>query len=139
MPFPELREVCTLLQVFDMPRAARFYCDVLGFTIANRSPTYATEEGAELFHWALLSRGDLAIMLNTAYDAGERPVAPDPVRIAAHADTCLYFACADVDAAFAHLRELAIACGPPTLSPYGMRQLAFHDPDGYAITLQQPA
>jgi hypothetical protein len=32
-----------------------------------------------------------------------------------------------------------VVCAPPTTAPYGMRQLAFHDPDGFAITLQRAA
>ena len=31
----EVQDVCTLLQVFDMPRAVRFYRDVLGFEIVG--------------------------------------------------------------------------------------------------------
>lgn len=134
---PDLRDLGPLLQVFDMPRAVQFY-EALGFAVAQRSPTYASEGGVELFHWARLERSGIALMLNTAYDAGERPAAPDAARVAAHEDTHLYFGCADIEAAAAHLRALGIACAGPVISPYGMRQLALHDPDGYAITLQQP-
>jgi catechol 2,3-dioxygenase-like lactoylglutathione lyase family enzyme len=135
----DLRGVCTLLQVFDMPRSVQFYCDVLGFEIANRSPTYAVEHGVELFHWVLLGRDGVELMLNTAYDVGQRPATPAAERTAAHDDTQLYFTCADVDAAYAHVKAHGVVCAPPTTAPYGMRQLAFHDPDGFAITLQRSA
>ena len=35
-------------------------------------------------------------MLNTMYEADDRPPAPDPARTAAHRDTTFYFGCADV-------------------------------------------
>jgi catechol 2,3-dioxygenase-like lactoylglutathione lyase family enzyme len=34
----EVRGVCTLLQVFDMPTSVRFYRDVLGFEVLQTSP-----------------------------------------------------------------------------------------------------
>jgi predicted enzyme related to lactoylglutathione lyase len=69
----------------------------------------------------------------------DRPPEPDASRIHAHADAALYFACADVDAAYSQLRTKGIRLGPPATTSYGMRQLHFKDPDGYAICLQQRA
>ena len=46
----EVRGVCTLLQVFDMPVAVRFYRDVLGFEIIQ---TTTPCEGDQ-FDWGLL-------------------------------------------------------------------------------------
>jgi len=78
-------------------------------------------------------------MLNTAYEEDARPAAPDSARIAAHDDTCLYFACPDVDAAYAHLRAYRVAAKEPTIAPYGMKQLYLSDPDGYNLCFQWPA
>jgi hypothetical protein len=75
-PLIGIRGLCPLLQVFDMPLSVRFYCELLGFEISSRSPTYAVENGVELFHWVLLRRGDTELMLNTAYDEGQRPASP---------------------------------------------------------------
>jgi hypothetical protein len=36
-------------------------------------------------------------MLNTAYEADERPAVANRTRIAARRDTCLYFGCTGVD------------------------------------------
>jgi len=33
------------------------------------------------------------LMLNTAYDEGERPEQPERARVVAHGDTALYFGC----------------------------------------------
>lgn len=138
MSQPDIRGLCPLIQVFDMPRSVQFYRDVLGFEIATCSPTYATEDGVELFHWALLKRGDIELMLNTAYDEGERPASPDAKRVASHGDTGLFFGCPDLDAAYGHVKSHGVKCAPPKTAPYGMRQLTLRDPDGYGVTLQWP-
>jgi glyoxylase I family protein len=132
----DIRGLCPLLQVFDMPLSVRFYCELLGFEISSRSPTYAVENGVELFHWVLLRRGDMELMLNTAYDEGERPASPQPERVANHWDTGLFFGCPDVDAAYEQVKSYGVSCAPPKNAWYGMRQLSFRDPDGYGITLQ---
>ncbi len=75
-------------------------------------------------------------MLNTAYESDDRPAVPDAERVAAHKDTGLFFACPDVDGAYEALRARGIAARPPTIAPYGMKQLYLEDPDGYEICLQ---
>ena len=104
----EVRRVCTLLQVFDMPTSVRFYRDVLGFEIVQTSP----REG-DRFDWGLLRLNNAEVMLNTAYDQEYRPAQPESVRVAAHGDTCLYFGCPDVDAAYRHLRAHGIDVAEP--------------------------
>ncbi len=131
----EAEGLCPLVQVFDMPRSVRFYCELLGFEFVSRSPTYATEDGVELFHWAWLRRGGAQIMLNTAYDEGERPDAPHAARLRAHDDTSFYFDCKDLDKAYAEVLAFGIACKPPAITGYGFRALSFNDPDGFGIIL----
>jgi uncharacterized glyoxalase superfamily protein PhnB len=77
-------------------------------------------------------------MLNTAYDYGERPPAPDPRRIAAH-DTCLYIGCPDVDAAYQALLAKGVKLKPPHVAHYGMKQLYLTDPDGFGVCFQWQA
>lgn len=125
--------VVTLLQVFDMPRSLHFYRDLLGFEMVRQS------QPVDHCHWAWLQLGEAEIMLNTAHEDEHRPPAPDPARQRAHDDTCLYFGCPDVDAAYAYLRSVGIEAREPRTAPYGMRQVYFHDPDGFAICLQWPA
>ncbi len=131
---PEITDLCPLLQVFDMLESVRFYCTHLGFTIDAQSP--AIETPYPHFNWALLKRGAVQLMLNTAYEGGDRPASRDAARIAAHADTILYFGCPDVDGAYRQLKDAGLALDPPVVAPYGMKQLTFPDPDGYAICLQ---
>jgi len=131
----EMRDMSPLLQVYDMPSSVRFYRDLLGFELISQSPFY--QEG--LFHWCLLRRDGIELMLNTAYDEGERPPVPDPVRNLGHDDTCLYFGCPDVDAAYQHFISHGVDVVPPKVAHYGMKQLYLKDPDGFGICFQWPA
>jgi glyoxylase I family protein len=131
----EVRGVSPLISVFDMPIAVHFYRDLLGFELVQHSPFYAEGE----FHWAMLRLGDAEIMLNTAYDEGQRPAKPDAQRIAAHGDGTLYFGCPDVDGAYRHLLAAGLTAQPPTVAHYGMKQLYLKDPDGYGLCFQWPA
>ena len=130
----EVRGVCTLLQVFDMPTSVRFYRDVLGFEIVH---TTTPREGDQ-FDWGLLRSGDTELMLNTAYEQDDRPAQPDPARIAAHRDVCLYFSSPDVEAAYRHLLAHGIAAEEPHVVPWGAKQLYLQDPDGYTLCFQWP-
>ena len=128
----EVRGVAPLVEVFDMPTSLAFYRDKLGFRVTGDSGQ-GDESG-----WVMLELGNATIMLNTAYDDGERPDAPDPARTASHHDTCIYFECPDVDAAYKHLQTVDIESDPPSVAPYGMKQLYFTDPDNYGICFQCP-
>ena len=130
----EIRGMAPLLQVFDMPTSIVFYRDVLGFEVATTSTPRRDQ-----FDWALLRRDGVELMLNTAYEEDARPSAPDPVRVATHDDTCLYFGCPDVDAAYAYLRARGVAAKEPKIAPYDMKQLYVSDPDGYNLCFQWPA
>lgn len=128
----ELKDLSPLLEVFDMPTSLAFYRDKLGFRVTGDSGQ-GDESG-----WVMLELGNATLMLNTAYDDGERPDAPDPARVAAHRDTCIYFGCPDVDAAYQHLFANGIEANPPQIAPYGMKQLYVTDPDNYNLCFQWP-
>lgn len=129
----DFRGPCTLLQVFDMPTALRFYRDVLGLTVTSQS------QPGDNFGWGWLKGKGVELMLNTAYDEGQRPPVPDAARVAAHGDTILYFGCEDLDAAYLHLRAHGLSVEPLKVAPYGMNQLYVTDPDGYGLCFQHPA
>ena len=133
----EVRGVCPLLQVYDMPTSVRFYRDTLGFEVVATSPNLG---GEDKFHWCLLRLCGSEVMLNTAYELDdERPVPPDPARAAAHQDTCIYFGAPDVDAVYEELRTKGLQLKPPKVAPYGMKQLYLRDPDGYGLCFQWSA
>jgi glyoxylase I family protein len=124
-----------LIQVFDMPRAVAFYRDLLGFEIIATSPA----RGRDDFDWAMLELGGTQLMLNTAYEEDTRPIEPDAARVSAHADTGLFLACPDVDAAYSYLCAKGVNVAAPSVAPYGMKQLYLKDPDGYTLCFQWPA
>jgi hypothetical protein len=77
-------------------------------------------------------------MLNTAYDAGERPEMRNAARWRGDGDTCLYIGCSDVDEIYADLRSKGLELKPPTIAAYRMKQLNPRDPDGYGLCFQTP-
>ena len=133
----EMKSLSPLLSVFDMPTAMHFYRTLLGFELVNHSPFLSDSQYD--FHWAMLRRNGVELMLNTAYDEGERPSQPEPRRVAAHSDTVLYFGCPDVDGAYTELLAKGLPVKAPTVAPYGMKQLTVSDPDGYLLCFQWPA
>jgi glyoxylase I family protein len=129
----EVRGGAPLLEVFDMPTSYAFYRDVLGFEIVSTNKARDTDPAQ--VDWAWLRLNDVDLMLNTAYEEGERPLARDPQRVFG-LGVCLYLGCPDVDAAYEHLRAHGVAVKPPKVAPYGMKQLYVRDPDGYALCFQ---
>jgi catechol 2,3-dioxygenase-like lactoylglutathione lyase family enzyme len=127
-----IRGLCPLIQVFDMPASLRFYRDILGFSEVEKSG-----QGDDV-GWVWLRHDDACLMLNTAYDVGERPGTPDPSRVAGHGDTILFLGCEDLDGAHAYLAANGVRADPPKVAPYGMKQLHLDDPDGYGVCLQWP-
>ena len=121
-----------LLSVFDMPRALRFYRDVLGFEVVSDSG-----DGDDS-SWVWIRAHGVDLMLNDQYEPGHVPPGPPPERQQWHHDTCLYFGCPDVDAAYEFLRSKGIGLEPPKVAPYGMKQLYLNDPDGYNLCFQWP-
>lgn len=126
----QVEGMAPLLAVFDMPAALKFYCDILGFQMVSTSP------GRQ---WVMLNLNGVVVMLNTAYDEGERPPEVDQTRVAAHEDTSLYFGCSNVDAIYEHLRAHGTNVKPPRVVPYGMKQVYVNDPDGYLLCFQHKA
>lgn len=121
-----------LIQVFDMPASLGFYRDVLGFEVVQDSGN------GDDSSWVWLRLNDADLMLNDQYEPGAVPDAPPAERTLWHGDTCLYFGCADPDAAFEYLLATGVECQPPKVAPYGMRQLYVSDPDNYNLCFQCP-
>ena len=129
----DVRCATTLIQVFDMPTSLAFYCDILGFQV------HSSSQPVPNCGWAWLKLNGIDLMLNTAYDDDCRPAIPDPARIAAHGDTCIYIGCPDTDAAYEYLASKGVDLKPPKVAWYGMKQLYLKDPDGFGICFQWSA
>ena len=129
--------ICALIQVYDMLESVRFYREYLGFEIAQQAPFF--DHPYPHINWVLLKRESAEFMLNTAFEADQRPASREPAWVAGHRDTTLFFGCPDVDAAYASLKSSGLSPNPPVITHYRMKQLWFSDPDGYGICLQWPA
>jgi len=135
---PDLRGVCPLLTVFDMPRSLAFYRDTLGFEVVEAAPRHP-QGHPDNFGWAWLRHGSCEVMLNTLYDPDDpRPSVPDPARVEAHADAILYIGAPEVDGVYRHLVAAGLPAKAPSDAPYGMRQLYTKDPDGFGLCFQWP-
>jgi glyoxylase I family protein len=126
-----------LLAVFDVPRSIAFYRDALGFEVVNTSKPLT--DAKDDYGWAMLRLNGVELMLNNMYEDNIRPSEPDQTRVAAHADTIIYFACPDVDGAYATLSAQGITASQTKVAYYGMKQTYVTDPDGYKLCFQWPA
>ena len=116
-----------LIQVFNMLRALAFYRDILGFEVV------ADSGNGDKSSWVWLRLNGSDLMLNDQYEPGHVPPECPAERVRWHDDTCLYFGCPDPDAAYEYLKAKGVNLKPPTIAPYGMKQLYLHDPDGYGL------
>lgn len=128
----EISYLCPLLEVFDMNTSLRFYCELLEFKIHESAGKKENRD------WVWLTWSNINLMLNTAYEGHLRPNQPDAARVAAHHDTTLYFGCSNIDDVYETLVSKGLKLDPPTVAPYGMKQLYLLDPDGYNLCFQWP-
>ncbi len=135
MTRPVIRGVTVLLEVFDMPTSLAFY-RALGCEVVQH---WGEGDHEADWDWVFLRLGDAELMLNTAYELDQRPVAPDPLRAKGHTDTELFFSCDDVDEVCEHLRLNGIETSPPVRTFYGTRRVSLKDPDGFLVWFQAPA
>ncbi len=135
----EVHSVCPYFEVYDMPASLRFYIDQLGFTLLDHSPHLGGDPYR--FHWCWLRLGGADLMLNDVYEFDEeRPSREEHLRQRGHRDTCLFFGCPGVDAAYAELTARGVVIDrPPKVAPYGMKQMYFKDPDGFGLCFQWKA
>ena len=87
----------------------------------------------------MLRLNDAVLMLNTAYERQSRPAGADPRRVAAHADTSVFFGCPDVEAAYHYLLSKGVDVKNPITTKYGWKAIYINDPDGYSLCFHWPA
>ena len=111
------------LPTADPERAARFYCDVLGFREVPR-PSFS-------FDGRWLYRGEVGPMIHLIHDA-QHHMDTGPINTRTH-----HFAmqCNHIERAGNCLESLGIDYVERTLPDHGYRQLFFRDPDGHVIEL----
>jgi uncharacterized glyoxalase superfamily protein PhnB len=109
-----------LMRTEDMDGTIAFYTDVLGFTCREKNEDWG---------WASLGRDDVWIMLAT----------PD-----AHGDVekigftgSFYFTTDDVETLWSDLKDKAKVCYDIETFPWGMREFAIYDNNGYLLQFGQ--
>jgi catechol 2,3-dioxygenase-like lactoylglutathione lyase family enzyme len=111
-----MRALTPMLQTSDLERTISWYRDVLGFRCVRRA------EG-----WCRLEQGGVALMFMTNDHLG-----------APHATATQYIYVDDALALWETLKgRISAEWGPETM-PYGMREFAIRDPDGYLLSFGEP-
>jgi uncharacterized glyoxalase superfamily protein PhnB len=114
----QLKGPVPVLYVADMDASIRFYCDVLGFSCANR-----------IDGWASLQHGPAEIMLSL-------PNEHLPFERSTFTGS-FYFQAEDVDSLWEQIREKVAVVYPVEDFDYGMREFAIRDSNGYILQFGQ--
>ena len=121
------------LLVSDVERASRFLREAVGFKELDRVGP------ADAPVWAMLERDRQRVMVEAAPHAQD----PDARELLERqggklgASVHFYLSVDDLDAELARLSKASVAHSGPTTKPYGMREVAFRDPDGYSWLIGQ--
>ncbi len=106
-----------MLQTSDMERTISWYGDVLGFRCVGRMG-----DG-----WCRLEQGCVSLMFMQNEHVG-----------APHATATQYIYVDDVNELLATLKDRVTAEWGPEDMPYGLREFAIRDPDGYLLSFGAP-
>jgi glyoxylase I family protein len=128
----EINGMAPLLMVYDLPASLSFYCDKLGFTLAN-SDAYTGS-----LNWALLRLGDITLMINNQYELKNRPPSPEQARKKHHGDTFLYFNHPDIPGLYHELLAKSLSPTAPHITVYGWDAFELEDPDGFQLIFHCP-
>ena len=116
---PRFQKLVPMLQTEDMGQTVAWYETVLGFR--------RTGGGQQQDGWCSLSRDDVSIMfMNNAH------LGPP------HETATQYFTVDDVDALWDGIKEHCHAEWGPEDFPYGLREFAIKDPNGYLLSFGSP-
>ena len=124
-------EVCPVLRVTDVRAAVEYYRRRLGFSCADDSILDGV--GAEGAVYGIVRRGHIAVHLGRRRTGHELDPGAEPNALGA------YFQVPDVDALYEEFRSRgADLVREPLDEPYGMRDFAVRDLDGYHLAFGQP-
>ena len=125
----EFLTVTPNLVVSDIGRSTAFYRDVLGL------PVHMTVPDAPPFVFVWLMQGDVRIFLNDQATVGE--LDPHMAARPLGGSFTIYMRVVGVDALWERVSGRAKVADPISTKPYGMREFAIEDPDGYLITVAE--
>lgn len=117
-----LKSLIPLLSVADLRRTMDFYCNELGFTVANTSTMPGETEPV----WCMLRRDSVSLMFNFpgSYINNDLPRRAKDFQI-------YYVYPDDVRALHAAWKAKGLAVSELRVTTYGMREFELRDPDGY--------
>jgi uncharacterized glyoxalase superfamily protein PhnB len=125
----KLIDVTPNLLVRDLDRSTAFYRDVLGFSVLATVP----EQSPFVFVW--MQRDGVNVFLNDAASAGQEY--PTLRGKAIGGSLTIYITLSGVDDYFKTVSPRAAIEAPLETKPYGMREFAVVDPDGYVLTFAE--
>ena len=105
-----------MLRTWDLPGTIEFYKRVLGFECETYEPDWC---------WACLTHGPVSVMFSGPNEH-EGDTAPSFTG-------SLYLRVKDVDSLWSRLKDQARVCYPLETFPYGMREFAIYDNNGYLL------
>jgi len=117
----ELDSLTPMLRTWDLPGTIEFYTRVLGFECESHEPHSG---------WASLRCGTISVMFSSPNEH-EGDVAPAFTG-------SLYFRVREVDSFWTSLSDQARVCYPLETFPYGMREFAIYDNNGYLLQFGEP-
>lgn len=121
-----------VLGVRNVRASAEYYRDVLGFHLDPEHGVFAGLGDETTGVYAIVQRGGASVHFQIRRgdrEAGERE------RI----ETDIYLHVEDVGALHAEFEQAgAVIWGPPSVAPYGMREIRVEDPDGHRLTFGSP-
>ena len=126
---PKFHSVTPNLVVSDIERSSAFYRDVLGL------PVHMTVPDAPPFAFVWLQEGDVNIFLNDQKTVAEMD--PHMGNRPLGGSFTIYIRVTGVDAIWERVRTRAKVAEAINTKPYGMREFAIEDPDGYLITVSE--
>lgn len=115
------RNLKPMLRTWDLEETVAFYTNLLGF---------ACDALDQEWGWAQLSRDGIAVMLSgpNSHEGDQSPSWTGS----------LYFTLDDVESLWQSLQGQVRVCYPPADFPYGMREFAIYDNNGYLLQFGQP-
>ena len=129
MPATAIHRITPCFFVPDPDASAAFYRDKLGFVVAER---FGEAPGQSVF--VILDFGPVSLFLRRVTAGyGVRPEMPPGAPPLFDA----YIHVGDVDALHETIAATGTAVEPPTEQPYGVREIAVTDPDGYRVVFGQ--
>ena len=125
----KLESLTPNLVVADIDRSIAFYRDLLGFTLSRTAPAEAP------FAFAWMTRDGVNVFLNSL--EAVRAESPALVERPLGGTLTLFIVLEGIDALYARAQTAASLMMPLKVQPYGMREFAIADPDGYVLTFAE--